>query len=369
MSVKKHPTTEGAWLIDWWQPDHTKPLNTKTKKHPLKRHYETYVGTYEGAVSRWTELAQLHKDSGRIIGNPRINDIHDDFMSHIELNKSQGYYDSWCWAMAKIKPFFGNYPISNITHRMIEDFKRKHRSTPRHCNQCLQYLKILVSWMVEHGKAQPLPFKITLLKYEETIPQPPSPAEFDLIIKTVKENFLKSGTTEEQRAKQEAILHLIYVTGLRFNETRNLLWQNLRWEDGRCLVSETKTKRQRFCTFPQESLDLLKPYKQKSGYIFTNPATGKPYTTIRRLLVSAAHKHGIPMRGPHDLRHAAGTDTLEATGDLRAAQVLLDHTTLKSTMRYTRIAIKRQQRVAEQTAAFRKAARDEAKQQFTVDNK
>lgn len=361
MAVKKHPCIADAWQIDWSEPDHSKPPKPKTGNYPLKRCYETYVGTYEEAMARWTELVQVHKSTpGRTI-NPRLNDVIPDFLAHIELNKSTGYHDSWCWALKKIKPFFGNYPVSNITSRMIDDFKRLHRTTPRSCNQCLEYLKILISWMVTEGKAQPLPFKVILLPYEAPLPQPPSPTEFDLIMETIRANFKKSGTTIEQRAIQEAMVITIYDTGLRFKETRFLEWSNLRWEDGRCLVSKTKTGIPRFCLIPAAALELLKPYKKKAGYIFVNPSTGKPYTTCRNLLKNAAAKHGIPMRGPHDLRHAAGTDTLEATGDIRSTQVLLGHTTLKSTQRYTTIATRRQKRVAEQTALFRKQMMDEEK--------
>lgn len=352
---------DGIYMIDWWVPNTEKPVNKRSGKHPLKRCREKYLGTYEDACSRWAELCQQHQDSHRIIANPRIDDVIPSYLEHIELNKSPGYHKSICWAMKKIKPHFGKFPVSHITQQLIEEFKRKHRTTPAHTNQCLKYLKIMINWMTTQGKAQPLPFKIILLPHEEAIPQPPSPTEFQLILQTVRENFRKSGTTPEQRALQEAMIHTMYITGLRFNECRHLQWQNLRWEDGRCLVTDTKTKRQRYCTLPTETLDLIKPYKAKRGYIFTNPATGKPYTTIRRLLQNAAKKHGIPMRGPHDLRHAAGTDTLEATGDIRATQELLGHTTLKSTQRYTHVATQRQQRIAQITAEFRKKQKAEAK--------
>jgi integrase len=359
MAVKPHPSIPGTWLIDWREPDTSKPKR-KSGEHPLIRRYETFAGPFEEATTRWTNHCQSHR-SKAVIGNPRIQDVLTDYLAFVELNKSHGYYRSICWAMEKIKPFFGMHPVSHITIDMIEDFKRRHRATPSHTNQCLAYLKIMISWMVQNKKAQPLPFKIVKLPVSEHIPQPPSPAEFELILKTIRANFRKSGTSDEQRALQEAAIHTMYVTGLRWTECRHLEWQNLRWEDGRCLVKITKTKVQRFCTLPEESLSLIKPYKKPTGYIFTNPATGRPYTAIRKLLANAAKEHGIPLRGPHDLRHAAGTDTLEATGDLRATQELLGHADLKSTQRYTRIATRRQQRIAEQTALFRKQQRDEEK--------
>lgn len=360
MSVKPHPTIEGAWQIEWWIPDTGKPKN-KSGKYPLKRKSEAYIGEYADACSRWTSLCQAHK-TNKTIGNPRLNDVIPSYLQYIELNKSRGYHKSICWAMVKLKPHFGNYPVSNITRELIESFKKKHQKTPRHANQCLEYLKILINYMVERQQAQPLPFKIVKLNYEERIPQPPSPAEWEKILNTIRENFRKSGSNAIERALKESMLIIMYATGIRMNECRHLQWQNLRWDDGRILVTNTKTKRQRFAVIPDEALNLLDPFKQKSGYIFINPRTGKPYTDIGKMIKNAAEKHNIPMRGAHDLRHAAGTDTLEATGDIRATQDLLGHADIKSTQRYTHIAIERQQRIAQQTALFRKQQRDIAKE-------
>lgn len=346
MAVNKHPTLENTWIIDY-RPDGRKGRRVR----------ETYIGTYDDAIKRWTELCQRHASLNKSKTNPRLNDVIPDYLAHIELNKSDGYHKTWVWALAKIKPHFGAYPVSQITEQLIEDFKRKHRSTPSHCNLCLRYLKILITWMVSKGKAQPLPFKIIRLPHVEALPQPPSPREYDKILETIRENFKKSGTCKEGRALKEAMVHTIYVTGLRFKEAVNLQWNNLRWEDGRILVGITKTKVPRYATLPPEALELLKPYKKKAGYIFTNPDTSKPYTTIRNLLKNAAKKHGIHMKGPHDLRDAAATDTLEATGDIRAAQTLLGHANIKSTIKYTHVSVKRQQRVAAQTAEFRRQER------------
>lgn len=369
MAVNPHKTIKGAWIIDYWAPNLDKPKNKKTGKHPLKRKFENYFGPYEAAVSHWSMLSQKHRQT-QIIGNPKLNDIIPEFLDFVELNKSKGYYKSICWAMKKIKPFFGKYPVSHLTFELIEEFKRKHRDTPAHTNQCLRYLKIIINWAVRQKKAQPLPFKITLLPHTEKLPQPPSPTEFLLIMETVRENFKKCGTSPEYRANVEALIQLIYATGLRFNEAATLQWENLRWEDGRCLVTNTKTKVQRFCIFPQETLTLIEPYRYKDkkrtifkrGYIFPNPNTGKPFTRLNRCLKNAAEQHGIPLRGPHDLRHAAGTDTLDATGDLRATQDLLGHADIRQTQRYTQIALKRQQRIAQLTAQFRKQEREADKQ-------
>jgi len=361
MAVKPHPQTPGYWIIDWWVPDTSKPINPKTGKLPLKRRREHYAGQYEDAMKLWAELTQQHRQ-GTTIANPRMDDIIPEYLSYIELNKSPGYYKSICWSLKKIKPHFGKYPVSHITHALVEDFKRKHRTTPAHANQCLRYLKIMINWAVTQRKAQPLPFKIQPLPHTERLPQPPSPAEFDKIITTLQANLNRAGKNAEYRDKVLAMVHLMYTTGLRFHEARHLQWNHLRPEDGRCLVETTKTGIPRYCIVPPETLDLLKPHHKKRGYIFTNPYTGNPFTSIRRCLVSAAKAHDIPLRGPHDLRHAAGTDTLDATGDIHATQHLLGHKDLKSTQRYTQISLTRQQRIAALTAQFRKSERQAEKE-------
>jgi integrase len=42
---------------------------------------------------------------------------------------------------------------------------------------------------------------------------------------------------------------------------------------------------------------------------------------------------------PYDLRHSFGTAVVQATGDLQAAKEMLDHSTLSTTLRYTRASV------------------------------
>lgn len=97
---------------------------------------------------------------------------------------------------------------------------------------------------------------------------------------------------------------------------------------------------------------LLAPYRKESGYVFENPKTGKPYSSMKTIFKSACKRAGIRRINPHLLRHACGTYMLEATGDLRLVQTTLGHKSVETTQRYTQIATNRLVAGMQATASY-----------------
>lgn len=60
----------------------------------------------------------------------------------------------------------------------------------------------------------------------------------------------------------------------------------------------------------------LRPQQGRNGLVFPHPATGKPYTEVKKGLKMACNKAGITSLRFHDLRHAGLAGPLEA-GPLR----------------------------------------------------
>lgn len=58
-------------------------------------------------------------------------------------------------------------------------------------------------------------------------------------------------------------------------------------------------------------------------------------TVLRRVLSRACKAAKVPVCRPYDLRHSFGTEVYRRTGDIRATQILLDHSTPTLTHRYT----------------------------------
>jgi site-specific recombinase XerD len=76
-------------------------------------------------------------------------------------------------------------------------------------------------------------------------------------------------------------------------------------------------------------------------YVFTNPRTGKPFSSIFYSWDAARIRAGMPDLRIHDLRHSFASFLVNAGRSLYEVQELLGHADIKTTSRYAHLSRER----------------------------
>lgn len=145
---------------------------------------------------------------------------------------------------------------------------------------------------------------------------------------------------KEESPAHSALVALLLYRGLRVSEAVALNTQDLSNESGYfvALVKRKGGKRQRI-SFPPEAVKLLKPsLKLGDGALIRGERGGRITRQSAARMISQLAKRIELKRQlcPHDLRHAAITNLLDAGGSLAEAQDFAGHASPVTTRRYDR---------------------------------
>lgn len=190
-------------------------------------------------------------------------------------------------------------------------------------------------------------------KYERNLPDILSIEEVD--------KFLSTPDTSKLTGKRDqAMLELLYATGMRVSELINLNVDDVNTIMGFVRVFG-KGNKERIIPIGDNMIKLLETYIQSTRYkmlkkemtdsLFLN-FHGKRLTRqgfwkiMRQIKVEA----GIDKKlTPHTLRHSFATHLLENGADLRAVQEMLGHADISTTQLYTHISKKQIREVYKNT--------------------
>jgi integrase/recombinase XerC len=143
------------------------------------------------------------------------------------------------------------------------------------------------------------------------------------------------------RARNAALLELLYGAGLRVGEAVALDWLHLDLDE-RLVRVLGKGRKQRVVPFGPPAAEALRAWAtwcgEDGGPVFRNRDGGRlSARSAWRIVRDAGRARGIAGLHPHALRHSAATHLLNAGADLRAIQEQLGHASLSTTQRYTHV--------------------------------
>jgi len=160
----------------------------------------------------------------------------------------------------------------------------------------------------------------------------------------------------ELRARDDAVLEVLYGSGLRVAELCGLDVDDLDLERERAVVWG-KGSKQRTVPLSAPAVAALRAWIDTGRVLLVSDATpagavflnrrGKRLTPrdVRRLL----DRRAPAPTHPHALRHTFATHLLDGGADLRAVQELLGHADLSTTQRYTHVSRERLRSVYDAT--------------------
>src|SRR5262245_27290354 len=144
--------------------------------------------------------------------------------------------------------------------------------------------------------------------------------------------------------KYKAALSIAYGAGLRVGEVVMLRVSDIDSKRMLIRVEQGKGRKDRHAMLSPQLLELLRAWWlqcRSKGWLFPSRDPLLPITTrqLNRVCHMAAEAAGLgTWVSPHTLRHSFATHLLESATDVRVIQVLLGHSKLETTARYTHVA-------------------------------
>ena len=245
----------------------------------------------------------------------------------------------------RIKPRWGDYPVSNVKHFAVEQWLKGLDLASRTKGHLHNLMRVLLNcamrWeLIEIGEN---PMKLVRVRGTSKRRREPlvlTVAQFRLLIGELDEPF-----------RTMVILDL--ATGLRCSELFALQWRDVLWDDRTLLVrrgivtgveSEVKTKYSNAGMPLDPALaEVLLQWRRKTRFkhpedwVFASPfRAGRkpwdPWSLQRRHIIPAGIRCGIGRIGWHTFRHTFRTLLDETGAPMKVQQELMRHADIRTTM-------------------------------------
>jgi integrase/recombinase XerD len=274
----------------------------------------------------------------------------DDFLSMVTVEKglAKNTVEAYSRDLAELVNFLVAHNISvwldvdsNRLRSYLASLRRKGLA-PRSVARHTVTLRRLFRFLQSEGlvKENPMP-NLLLTRAPLKLPQTLSGDD-------IRKLLGQPDPMEPLGARDQAMLELLYATGLRVSELVQLQNQRVSFQGGYVTV-RGKGSKMRAVPFGRWAREKLSTYisqvrprllrGKSSSFVFIN-RSGKPLTRqgfwklIRRYALMA----GIEKRvTPHTLRHSFATHLLEGGADLRSVQSMLGHADISTTQIYTHV--------------------------------
>lgn len=241
----------------------------------------------------------------------------------------------------------------------------RRKLSRRSVSRKISSLRSLFKFLQRENIVENNPFaQITLPKTKDTIP------EF-LYRQEIERLFTVNDLSTPLGQRNQALLEILYGTGIRVSECCNLQIEHIDFDIGSMFI-HGKGNKERYALFGEFANKALQAYindgrkklleksNEDTNIVFLN-ARGKPLTDrgVRLILSNMVKDTALTIKvTPHKIRHTFATHLLNEGADLRTVQELLGHENLSSTQIYTHVTKDHLRRVYMQSHPRAKRKKD-----------
>jgi len=324
---------------------HPRFIPVKTIESFLLKHYKQdgngFIYVYQGLDALYSKIKENWPDESqaRLIAvsyfqKSKIDTLLADVAAKLQLrNYSGSTVKNYTGSIKGYLNYLGKRPSQNDKEK-IEEYllflKNNRQIRPRTINLNSAAIAFLYRNVLEF----PDTIKdIPRMKPGKPIPKVYSPEQVRKIINAANND------------KHQLMLILAYGCGLRLKEIAELTFENVIWERDLLHVTGKGTKDRQIMPDPIVRNALEKYHKShlSQDFIFEGVKPGQPISkkTIYKVYSYACKKAGVPkISGIHTLRHSFATHMLDQGTDLRRLQVVLGHSSIKTTQIYLYVSTK-----------------------------
>jgi integrase/recombinase XerC len=248
----------------------------------------------------------------------------------------------------------GDFNCKDVTRKHIRSWVVSLMDSgvsPRSVNRKVTTLKSYFRFLMREGKVEANPAQlVTVLKTPKKLPVFVQEKNLNILLDTGLFPADFEGT------RDKLIVSLLYGTGIRLAELKNLLTQNVDLHE--CTVKVLgKRNKERIVPYPksinrvfEEYLIYREEYGKETKFLFLTYNGEQVYD---KLIYRVVKKYltmvtTISKRSPHTLRHSFATHMLNNGADLNAVKELLGHSNLSATQIYTHTTFEKLKQIYKQ---------------------
>lgn len=285
----------------------------------------------------------------------RYNRYLSFFFREAKLNKPEDITNE---KVREFRIWLNRRPGANAYHLFGEKSRSSGTMAKKTQNYYLIALRVFLKFLARRGVTSLPADNIELAKVGER--------SIDLISLKELNRLMDAPNQEkdpERRARDKAILELLFSTGLRVSELCSLTTDldlnmdefSIRGKGGKIRVvflsDEAKKAIRDYLALRQDLSEALfvtidknrkiNKTKKKNGEKVSDKAVGLTSRSVERIVKRYATIAGITKKvTPHVIRHVFATDLLSNGADIRSVQTMLGHSSIITTQIYTHVTDK-----------------------------